>query len=569
MLRQPICLFLGHVDHGKTTIQDKIRGTAIALKEVGKITQSINAYNLDIKIIKKICKDLLKNKNLTLPGLLFIDTPGHAAFTNLRKRGGSLADIAILVIDINEGIKPQTIESIEILKENKTPFIIALNKIDLISGWKSNNKIPLLQNINSQSDSIKKNLDEKFYKLLGELYENFNLNIERFDTIQDFTKNIIVIPISAKTGEGLPELLMFLVGLAQKFLDVCLTCNICGPGKATILELKEEKGLGLTLDVILYDGCIKTEDKIIIGTLQEPITTKIKAMFLPDGKKFKPVQEANAAIGIKISALNVEDVVPGMPLRVIEKNEENIKEEIKKEIEATTLEINKNGIVIKADTLGSLEALINLLKEKKVNIKRASVGEITKKDIAEADSEQDELNKIILGFNIKKIDAQIKIITDNIIYKLIENFEEWREKEYKQIQEKTIKDLVRPFKIQILQGYIFRQSNPAVVCAEVLAGTAKTGTTLIKDEKILTELKTIQKDGINIKEAKKGEAIAIALPNVTMGRQIHEFDILYSDIKEKEFLRLKKLKKYLNEDEVEILKEITEIKRKQDPMWGI
>ena len=193
MLRQPICLFLGHVDHGKTTIQDKIRGTAIALKEVGKITQSINAYNLDIKIIKKICKDLLKNKNLTLPGLLFIDTPGHAAFTNLRKRGGSLADIAILVIDINEGIKPQTIESIEILKENKTPFIIALNKIDLISGWKSNNKIPLLQNINSQSDSIKKNLDEKFYKLLGELYENFNLNIERFDTIQDFTKNIIVI----------------------------------------------------------------------------------------------------------------------------------------------------------------------------------------------------------------------------------------------------------------------------------------------------------------------------------------------------------------------------------------
>ena len=151
----------------------------------------------------------------------------------------------------------------------------------------------------------------------------------------------------------------------------------------------------------------------------------------------------------------------------------------------------------------------------------------------------------------------------------MKNFEEWREKEYKQIQEKTIKGLVRPFKIQILQGYIFRQSNPAVVGAEVLAGTAKTGTTLIKDEKILTELKTIQKDGINIKEAKKGEAIAIALPNVTMGRQIHEFDILYSDIKEKEFLRLKKLKKYLNEDEVEILKEITEIKRKQDPMWGI
>lgn len=571
MLRQPICSFLGHVDHGKTSIQDKIRGTAVVLKEAGRITQSINAYNLDLSVIKKICGDLLKGKELTLPGLLFIDTPGHAAFTNLRKRGGGLADIAILVVDVNEGIKPQTIESVEILKENKTPFIIALNKIDLIDGWKSSKK-SLLENINSQSERVKKMLDDRLYILLGEFYEKFNLSIDRFDRIPDFTKAIAVVPISAKTGEGIPELLLMITGLAQRFLEQCLECDKCSPGKATVMELKEEKGLGVTLDVVLYDGCIKVDDRIVIGGLQDPVVSRIKAIFIPGEKKLESLKDASAAIGLKIVAPNTADVVPGMPLRVIGlgEDEEAVKQEVQEEVEAITFEIDSEGIVIKADTLGSLEALINLLQEREIKIKRASVGDITKKDLAEATSEDEPLNRVILGFNIKSCSStQVKVIIDDVIYKVVEDFECWRENESKKIQEKALKDLVRPFKMQILQGYIFRQSNPAVVGVEVLAGVARSGVALMKDGNFICELKTIQKDGENIKEAIKGDSVAVALPGVIVGRQINEFDILYSDLKETEFAKLKKLKKYLNEEEIEILKEIAEIKRKQQPMWGV
>ena len=140
---------LGHVDSGKTSILDKIRGTGVQGREAGGITQAIGASIIPIETIKKICGKLLDSLNikLTLPGLLFIDTPGHAAFVNLRKRGGNLADIAILVININEGLMPQTIESINILKQYKTPFIIAVNKIDLVNGWRSQKEKSLLKSI--------------------------------------------------------------------------------------------------------------------------------------------------------------------------------------------------------------------------------------------------------------------------------------------------------------------------------------------------------------------------------------------------------------------------------------
>ena len=139
MIRQPIVTVCGHVDHGKTNILDYFRGSSLQEMEAGGITQKISFTLYPSSQIKKACSLIEKNKiNLEIPGFLFIDTPGHAAFTNLRKRGGSLADLAILVIDINEGIKPQTAEVIQILKANKTPFLIALNKIDNISSWRTN-----------------------------------------------------------------------------------------------------------------------------------------------------------------------------------------------------------------------------------------------------------------------------------------------------------------------------------------------------------------------------------------------------------------------------------------------
>ena len=584
-LRQPIITFMGHIDHGKTSLQDFIRQTSTAQQEAGKITQHIGCSNIILETIKKICGKLLDTLKLklTIPGLLFIDSPGHAAFTSLRKRGGNLADIAILVIDINEGVKPQTLECIEILKQYKTPFIIALNKIDLLSGWQSSNSF-LMQNINSQSENIQKILDTKLYELVGKLSE-LNFNAERFDRVEDYTKQIAITPTSAKTGEGIPELLMVLTGLAQKFMEQKLNVNIEGHARGTVLEVKEEKGVGKTIDVIIYDGTLKKNDTIVIGTLDESISTKVKALLEPlplkdirDKKtKFTNVSKVSAATGIKISTPELDNVVAGMPLRSCSLNEIGIvKEELKKEIEEVVIETDKRGIVIKADSLGSLEALVKMLKEKNIAVKKASIGDISKKDISDASIsyEKDPLNSAILGFNVELMPDikahNVKILTNNIIYKLIEDFEKWQKEENKRLEGKEIEFLVRPCKLQIMKGYIFRQNNPAVVGVDVLEGKVKVDTPLMKkDGNKITEVKSIQKDQENLNEAEKGKQVAISLPKVTVGRQINENNILYSAIPEEDFIKLKELKKNLSEEEKAILKEIAEIMRAKNAMWGI
>jgi len=584
-IRQPIITFLGHVDSGKTSLQDFIRHSSIAKTEAGLITQHIGSSNVPLNIVKKICGKLLDSLKLklTIPGLLLIDSPGHAAFTSLRKRGGNLADIAILVIDINEGIMPQTLECIDILKQYKTPFIISLNKIDLLQGWQSKNTF-LIQNIQSQSETIQKFLDTKLYELVGKLSE-LGFNAERFDRIDDYTKQITIVPTSAKTGEGIPELLMVLTGLAQKYMEKSLKVEVKGNAKGTVLEVKEDKGIGKTIDAIIYDGTLKQNDTIVIGTLSEPIVTKVKALLEPlplkdirDKKtKFQSVNKVSAAIGVKILAPEIDEVAAGMPLRSCSANEvEAVKKEIKKEVEEVIIETDAKGIVIKADSLGSLEALIKLLKEKNIPVKKASIGNVSKKDISDAsiNYEKEPLHSAILGFNIEIPpyikEKNVKIITNNIIYKLIEDFEKWQEQEKKRLEGKEIEFLVRPCKIQILKGYVFRQNNPAVVGVDVLEGKIKVDIPLMKNNgKKITEIKSIQKDQETVNEAEKNQQVAVSLPKVTVGRQINENDILYSAVPEDDFRKLKEFKKYLTEEEIGILKEIAEIMRKKNPMWGI
>jgi len=582
-IRSPICTVMGHVDHGKSSVLDKIRGTAIVKSEAGAITQAIGASIVPLDTIKNICGDLLKklNINFTIPGLLFIDTPGHAAFTNLRRRGGNLADIAILVIDINQGVQPQTLESIDILKQYKTPFLVALNKIDAINGWQTKT-MPLLQSISQQSQTINHLLETKLYELVGKLSE-LGFNSERFDRVDDYTKQIAIVPCSAKTGEGIPELLMVLTGLAQKFLEKCLECNTEGSAKGTILEVKEEEGLGKTMDTIIYDGTLRVNDTIVIAGLEKPIVTKVKALFEPvplsemrDKKsKFNSVKEVVAATGVKISALEIEDVVSGMPLRSIKGDEiEQVKEEIQQEVEEVLTEIQEEGIVIKADSLGSLEAMVKLLKDANIPIKRASIGNITKKDIADAEAnyEKDPLNSVILAFNIES-DQQtdkVKIIASDVIYKIIEDYEKWKKEKFASMQQDKIIGLVKPCKIMLMSGYVFRQSNPAILGVDILAGKLTNGMPLMdKDGNELTEVKGIQADKEKIEEAESGKQVAVSLPNVTVGRQIKEGDILYSSVPEDHYRKFKELKDLLSPQEISVLKEIAEIKRKNNVVWGV
>ena len=585
MLRQPIIAMMGNIDAGKTQLLDTIRQTAIVKSEPGKITQMIGCSLIPIETIKKISGDLLKKLKLeiTIPGILAIDTPGHASFTSIRKRGGNLADIVILVIDINEGIKPQTLECIDILKQYKTPFIIALNKIDLLPGWRPSEKL-LLETIQEQSKSIQEKLDKKLYEVVGKFSE-LGFSSERFDRVEDYTTQVAIVPVSATTSQGIPELLMTLAGMAQKFLEQTLKCDVQGNAKGTILEVKEEKGLGKTVDAIIYDGCLKKGDTIIVGTLAEPVVTKVKALLEPlplkemrDKKsKFKQVKQVAAATGIKISAPEIENAVAGMPLRCCKKEEiAKVKEEIKKEIAEVLIETEKEGIIIKADSLGSLEALIKLLKEQNIPIRKATIGNISKKDLSDAESifEKDPLKAAILGFNVKDTSQicleNVKVIISDVIYKLIEDFEKWQKEMLRKQQEKELEQLVKPCKLQIMKGYVFRQNNPAVVGVDILAGTLNAHAPLMKkDGQALTEVNSMQHEQKNIDKAEKGKQIAVSLPKVTVGRQINEEDILYSAVPEEDFRKFKEFKKLLTPEEIGLLKEIAEIKRKNNPVWGI
>ncbi len=572
MIRQPIVVLVGHIDHGKSSILERIKGISITKSEAGGITQSIKSYKVSLKNIESICGNLLKNfpLKIKIPGLLFLDSPGHAAFNNMRKRGGNLADIAILVIDIIKGIEEQTLECIDILKQYKTPFVIALNKIDLISGWRQNPSTTLLQNLKSQSSYVQEDIDNRTYKIIGKISE-LGFNAERFDRVDDYTKQVTIIPLSAKTSEGIPELLMVMVGLAQRYLEKSLQIEVKGEGIATILEVSELEGLGTTLDIILHDGSIKVNDQIVIGTLNEPITTKVKAICESEKNKLIPLKEVHAAAGIKITAPNLKDVIGGMPLRVVRDNLDRVIKEIKEEIEEVLYETDKEGVVIKADTLGSLEALSILLKEKNIKIKKASIGDITKKDINEALAEKDPLNRVVLGFNIRNVDDKsVKIITNSVIYRIIDDHSSWTGEEKRKLEKIELEKITRPCKIKVLRGFVFRQSNPAVVGVQVLAGILKSNTQLMKkDGSKASHIKEMQKDAVNIQEATQGFELAISIPGVIIGRQLKEDDILYSDIDESKFIKLKKLKKYLKDDEIEVLKEIAEIKRKENPTWGV
>jgi translation initiation factor 5B len=583
-IRSPICTVVGHVDHGKSSILDYVRHSNIIKGEAGAITQAIGASLVPLETIREICGPMLDTLKIkfNIPGLLFIDTPGHAAFTNLRKRGGTLADIAVLVVDINEGFKPQTIEALEILKQEKTPFVVAANKIDLLPGWNTN-KENLLKSISKQSQDVQKHLDTKLYELVGRIHE-FGFQSERFDRVEDYTKQVAIIPVSAKTGEGIPEILMVITGLAQKYLESCLKCDITGKAKGTVLEVKRDKKMGVSLDVIIYDGTLKTGDYVVIGGMDEPVVTKPRSFFTPmplsemrDKKAvFKSVNEVNAAAGVRISAPNVENVVAGMPLMSCsEKDIEKTKEIVQKQISEVIIEKDEEGIILKADSLGSLEALVKVFRESDITIRRASIGNISKKDIIDAESnyEKDPLKSVIIGFNVSiNEDAKsdkVKIFTNDIIYKLIENFEKWIQGEKKRREAEEIDGLVRPCKIKVMRGYVFRQNNPAVVGVDILTGKVKTGTRLMKNVEPLTTVKGIQLDKKNISIAEQGKQVAISLDKITIGRQVCEDEILYSVIPESDFRRLKELKKYLTPGEITIIKEIAEMMRKENELWGI
>jgi len=587
-IRSPIVSVLGHVDHGKTTLLDFIRGSTIASKEAGGITQHIGATEIPIEIIENICGDFIGKLSIQkdIPGLFFIDTPGHEAFTSLRKRGGALADLAILIVDINEGFKPQTFEALNILKMYKTPFIIAANKIDRIFGWETHKNTPFSESFANQAKNTQLNLDKQIYELVGVLHKE-GFQSERFDRITDFSSQISIIPISAKSGEGIVELLAMLLGLAQEYLTEQLKIEENSPAKGTVLEIKEETGLGVTVDTIIYDGILKNNDEIALMEVGDVLTTKIRSILRPlpleemrdSKKKFKKVTEVVAAAGIKIVAPNLDNVISGSPLRVT-KDGDHVKEEILREIEDITIHTNENGVMAKADTLGSLEALVNLLQSMNIPIRTAEIGDVSKRDVINASivQQEDPSHGVIIAFNVKVLptaqeeldNSEIKLFSGNVIYQITEEYDFWIKEKEKEQRQKWLDAIVKPAKIRIIPKLIFRQSKPAIAGIEVLSGTIKQGSNLINHNgRVVGSIESMQDKGDNLPFISKGQKVAMAIKDAIIGKDFEEGDDLYIDIPEKHYKILEReFKDKLSEDEFETLNETLTIKRKIDPDWG-
>jgi translation initiation factor 5B len=581
MIRQPIVSIMGHIDHGKTTLLDYIRTSTVAAKEAGGITQHIGATEVPIESVHKTCGNLLDalKIDITLPGYLFIDTPGHAAFTHLRKRGGSICDIGVLIVDVNDGFMPQSFEALNILKTYNTPFVVVANKLDTISGWQTSTEKPLLQNFMDQQHNVQQDIDTKLYQIVEILHKN-GYSSERFDRVKDFTNQIAVVPISAKTGEGIPEFLMVLTGLTQKYMQDKLKIDADSPGRGTILEVKKEEGLGTTLDLILYDGCIKKGDSIVVGTQDEPVETVVKALFRPNpmmemrtGKQYKAVDSVAAAAGIKLSAPGTEEALAGAPVSVVSGNAEEVKDEIRRQIEQIQVKTETIGVILKADTLGSLEALVKMFNEENIKIRKAGFGDVSRKDVMEAEAVKNEsnLNAVVFAFNVKVADDAkqeaedngIKILEGDIVYSMIDEYKQWAETEQNKSKEEIAESTIMPGKIEVLPQYIFHVSKPAICGVRVLSGRIKKRYELMNSEgQVVGTIKEIKEDQNKLKEAKMGQEVAISIVGGVIGKNIKENDTLYVRVSKRDIQVLRtKLKDLLTSEETALLDEIKQISK--------
>ena len=585
-IRTPIVCVMGHVDHGKTSLLDRIRGSSVVSSEVGAITQHIGATIVPIEAIQRMSGTMGKMP-VSIPGLLFIDTPGHHAFTTLRARGGALADMAILVVDINQGFQPQTVEALQILRNCRTPFVIAATKIDRIHGWRVSENESFLSTFAKQNERVKTDVENKTYEIVGKLSE-LDFSSDRFDRVSDFKRNLAIVPVSAHTGEGIPDLLLMMIGLAQRYMGDELRISVEGPGAGTVLEVKEERGLGTTLDVILYDGTLAIGDEIAVATQGDVVVTKVRSLLKPRPMKeilfedrFERVKSVAAASGIKVTAPNLEGVIAGSPFFVVRNNRDEVEARIRKEMTEIHVNLSDEGIAIKADTIGALEALCKELEGKEIGVMRAEVGPVSRLNLIETETVKNPTHRVLLSFNTPILpDAaemikdplytQVKVFEGRVIYQLIDQYVAWRD-EQKRLQEKQrFEHVVMPAKIRLLPDCVFRQSNPAVVGVRVLGGKLRNDVDLIKtDGKKVGHLKSMQLRQESIREADPGLEVAISIEGATVGRQVSVGDDLFVDVPERHIKVLEReMVKTLNTSTQEILTEFTTMKRKGDPFWG-
>jgi translation initiation factor 5B len=588
VLRTPIVAVLGHVDHGKTSLLDRIRGSAVTEGEAGAITQHIGSTAVPLAVISDIAGELVDPADFDLPGLLFIDTPGHHSFSTLRSRGGALADIAILVIDVNDGFQPQTHEAVEILKRTATPFVVAANKIDTVPGWNPEEKRPSKAAIEAQTDRVESDLNERLYEIIGQLSDE-DFSADMYWRVQDFQSNIGVVPVSAETGEGIPDLLTVLMGLSQRYMIDAMEIDVEGPGAGTVLEVTDTRGFGTTIDAIVYDGTIRESDRIVVGGIEGSIVTDVRALLKPKPlaeiraeEAFERAEEVVAADGIKIAAPDLDGAMAGAPIRVVrDRDVDTVVAEVERELADIEVSTVEEGITVKADTLGSLEALAGSLEAAEIPVMRAEVGDVAPRDVRVAETASDPKHRTILAFNVDVLDdarrladqEDVRLFEHDVIYRLIETYEEYVTEIEESQQQQVLENITRPARFEILDDHVFRQSDPAVVGIEVLGGLLRRNTRVVSFENAEPDrkgtLKSIQDGGDDVDEARTGERVAVSIDGPTVGRQIAEGDVLWTEIPEKHAKILEQeLTADITADEREVLSMYLDKQRSRDPFWG-
>ncbi|XP_044253860.1 eukaryotic translation initiation factor 5B [Tribolium madens] len=558
-LRAAIVCVLGHVDTGKTKILDKLRRTNVQDGEAGGITQQIGATNVPIDAIKEQIRIVkgASDMDLKIPGLLIIDTPGHESFSNLRSRGSSLCDIAILVVDIMHGLEPQTIESINLLKSKKTPFIVALNKIDRLYDWQTMNRKDVRDIIKTQASNTQLEFEQRTKEVIVQFAEQ-GLNAALFYENPDVRSYVSLVPTSAITGEGMGNLLALIVEFCQTKLPKRLMYS--DELQATVLEVKAIPGLGTTIDVILVNGTLREGDTMVCAGTDGPIVTQIRSLLMPQPLRelrvknaYVEYKEVKAAQGVKIAAKELEKAIAGLNLFVAHKSDEVdiVKEEVSRELKSalSNIKLQERGVYVQASTLGSLEALLEFLRTSKIPYSGIRIGPVVKKDVMKASImlEHESQYATILAFDVRvERDAQeladslgVKIFQADIIYHLFDKFMAYRE-ELKQKKREEFKHIaVFPCKLKILPQFVFNSRDPIVVGVMVEAGIVKEGTPICVPSKEFVDLGVVTSIEVNhktVETARKGQEVCIKIEPVPgeapkmVGRHFEVTDMLVSKI---------------------------------------
>nr|XP_028583715.1 eukaryotic translation initiation factor 5B [Podarcis muralis] len=559
ILRAPVICVLGHVDTGKTKILDKLRHTHVQDSEAGGITQQIGATNVPLEAINEQAKMVktFDRETVKIPGMLIIDTPGHESFSNLRNRGSSLCDIAILVVDIMHGLEPQTIESINLLKSKKCPFIVALNKIDRLYDWKKSPDTDVAATLKKQKKNTKDEFEERAKAIIVEFAQQ-GLNAALYYENKDPRTFVSLVPTSAHTGDGMGSLIALLVELTQNMLNKRLAH--CEELRAQVMEVKALPGMGTTIDVILINGRLREGDTIIVPGVEGPIVTQIRGLLLPPPMKelrvknqYEKHKEVAAAQGVKILGKDLEKTLAGLPLLVAYKEDEIpvLKDELIHELKQTlnAIKLEEKGVYVQASTLGSLEALLEFLKTSEVPYAGINIGPVHRKDVMKASVmlEHDPQYAVILAFDVRiERDAQemadslgVRIFSAEIIYHLFDAFTKYRQDYKKQKQEEFKHIAVFPCKMKILPQFIFNSRDPIVMGVIVEAGQVKQGTPMCVPSKNFIDIGIVTSIEINHKQvdvAKKGQEVCVKIEPIPgeapkmFGRHFEATDILVSKI---------------------------------------